>query len=90
MEETKFEDALTRLEKIVEELEAGNLSLEDSLQRFEEGVKLARICDKKLKEAQKKIQILTKAENGTFDAEPFSDKEQGREPGAAEENDVPF
>ena len=44
MEEVKFEKALERLEKIVEELESGNIPLEEALKKYEEGVKLCRIC----------------------------------------------
>lgn len=72
MTEMKFEEALKRLEKIVEELESGKLSLEDSLQRYEEGVKLSRFCHKSLQAAQKKIQVLTKKDEG-WEVEPFTD-----------------
>ncbi|UCB56685.1 MAG: exodeoxyribonuclease VII small subunit [Candidatus Omnitrophota bacterium] len=72
MTEMKFEEALKRLEKIVEELESGKLSLEDSLKRYEEGVKLSRFCHKSLQAAQKKIQVLTKKDEG-WEVEPFTD-----------------
>ena len=70
-EETKFEKALERLEKIVEELEAGDLPLEDALKKYEEGVKLSRLCSEKLGQAEKKIQVLTKTLNGTLKREDF-------------------
>ena len=60
MAEMKFEEALKGLEKIVEELESGKLSLDDSLKKYEEGVKLSLFCHKTLQAAQKKIQVLTK------------------------------
>ena len=60
MAEMKFEEALKRLEKITQDLESGNLSLDESLKKYEEGVKLSRFCHKTLQTAQKKIQVLTK------------------------------
>lgn len=56
----KFEEAMERLEKITEELEQGNLSLDGALARFEEGMKLIGFCEKRLDEAEKKIQVLIK------------------------------
>jgi len=66
MNDIKFEDALQRLEHIVDQLEAGNLQLEDSLKVFEEGVGLARRCAKYLDEAEKRIELLTRDENGVL------------------------
>jgi exodeoxyribonuclease VII small subunit len=71
MSDIKFEDALQRLERIVDELEAGHLGLEDSLKVFEEGVGLARRCAKYLDEAEKKIELLTRDESGALTAEPL-------------------
>lgn len=65
MEELKFEKALERLEKIVEDLESGNIPLEDALKKYEEGVKLCRICTQKLSQAETKIETLTKTLNGS-------------------------
>ena len=62
--EIKFEDALSGLESIVEKLEKGELSLEESLSAFEEGIRLSRICSKQLDAAEKKIEILVKGEDG--------------------------
>jgi len=73
MEEIKFEKALKRLEEIVEKLEEGDLDLDQSLKLFEEGVKLSKVCNKRLNEAQKKIEILTK-ENGELKTEPFGEE----------------
>ena len=64
MKPEKFEHSLGRLEKLVEKLEGGNLPLEEALQAFEEGMKLAKICEQRLGEAQKKIQILMKNKEG--------------------------
>jgi exodeoxyribonuclease VII small subunit len=75
MPEIKFEKALKRLEEIIEELEKGELDLDRSLQIFEEGIKMSRICSKKLQEAEKKIEILTKDEGGKLKAELFEPSE---------------
>jgi len=59
-----FEEALKRLEEIVQRMESGELTLEDSLGLFEEGVRLTRVCSQRLDEAEKKIEVLTKDEQG--------------------------
>lgn len=74
MAEPKFEKDLERLEQIVEALEAGGLSLDESLKRFEEGIKLARRCEKALTEAERKIEILVKNAAGEIAAEPFEEE----------------
>ncbi|MHC1635386.1 MAG: exodeoxyribonuclease VII small subunit [Candidatus Methanospirareceae archaeon] len=57
-----FEEAMKKLESIVEMLEEGNLSLEESLEKFEEGIKLYRFCNKKLDEAEYRVEKLIKKE----------------------------
>jgi len=69
--EIQFEKALARLEKIVEELETGNIPLEEALKKYEEGVKLSRACQEKLAQAEKKIEILTRSLEGPLRKEPF-------------------
>ena len=64
-----FEDALKRLEEIVQRMEGGDLKLEDSLGLFEEGVRLTRVCSQRLDEAEKKIELLTRDEQGGVKAE---------------------
>jgi exodeoxyribonuclease VII small subunit len=71
MSDIRFEDAIERLERIVDSLEAGNLGLEESLKVFEEGVSLARRCAKYLDEAEKRIELLTRDESGTLRTEPL-------------------
>jgi exodeoxyribonuclease VII small subunit len=66
----KFEDCLQRLEKIVQELERGDVPLEKSLTLFEEGMQLSASCRKQLDEAEGKIEILLK-QNGKLQTEPF-------------------
>ena len=63
-EETTFEQALVALEKIVERLEKGELPLEESLQLYEEGIRLSRLCHGKLEEAEGKIEMLLKDAKG--------------------------
>lgn len=76
MAESKFEKDLERLEQVVEALEAGGLTLDESLKRFEEGVKLARRCEKALTEAERRIEILVKNARGEITAEPFAEEEE--------------
>ncbi|RLB40465.1 MAG: exodeoxyribonuclease VII small subunit [Deltaproteobacteria bacterium] len=71
MNATKFEDAMSRLEEIVQSLESGELSLEDSIKAFEEGIKLAKFCSQKLEEAEKKVTMLIKQSNGKYLEVPF-------------------
>lgn len=77
MAEVSFEKALEKLEKIVSELEAGNVSLEDALSRYEEGIKLSRLCQEKLSQAEKKIEVLSKSVKGDFVRKPFEDAGEG-------------
>ena len=78
MSEIKFEKAMSRLEKIVEELESGDLDIDKSLEIFEEGIKMSRLCSKKLNEAEAKIEKLTKDKKGELTTElfPIDDEEQ--------------
>ncbi len=64
MAKDKFEDAFGRLEDIVRKMEAGDMSLEESLKAFEEGIKLARVCSRKLDEAERRVEMLLKQEEG--------------------------
>lgn len=66
----KFEDCLQRLEKIVQELEKGDVPLEQSLALFQEGMQLSVACRKELEEAEGKVEILLK-QNGKLQAEAF-------------------
>ena len=66
----KFEECLQRLEKIVDELEKGEIQLEKSLTLFEEGIQLSSACRKELEEAEGKVEVLLK-KNGKLQAEPF-------------------
>ena len=63
MAKKTFEDALDKLEDITKDLESGELSLEESLKHFEDGIKLAEYCNQKLNDAQKKVEILLKKDD---------------------------
>ncbi len=65
-----FEEAIARLEDIVKKLEAGNISLDESLLQFEEAVSLVRLCNEKLESAEQKVRILTE-KNGVIVDLPF-------------------
>jgi exodeoxyribonuclease VII small subunit len=72
MAKERFEDSLNKLEKIVLQLEEGDISLEESLKLFEEGIRLSRLCNQKLDEAEKRVEILLKGQDGTLKAKPFA------------------
>jgi exodeoxyribonuclease VII small subunit len=64
IEKMSFEEALSKLEETVKELEDENIALESSIEKFEMGVRLSSHCLAKLNEAEKKIEELTRSENG--------------------------
>lgn len=74
MTEIKFEEAIKKLEKIVEDLESGDLSLDDAIKKYEEGMKLSSLCSKKLEAIQKKVELLVKSTSGKFQTVPFEEK----------------
>jgi exodeoxyribonuclease VII small subunit len=73
MVEPSFEEAMKRIEVIVGDLEKTDLPLEDALCRFEEAVKLARMCHKRLEEAEKRVTKLVGSPDGGFALEPFDE-----------------
>ena len=66
-----FERSLARLEEVVRKLESPQLSLDEAMKLFEEGVALSRECQKQLEEAEGKVEILLKKADGKLVAEPF-------------------
>jgi len=62
--EKKFKETIEELESVVEQLESGDLSLEDSLAAFENGVRLVKLCNQKLSEVEKKVALLVKDKEG--------------------------
>ncbi len=71
MAKLSFEKALEQLEQIVREMESGELSLETSLKKFEEGIRLSQFCSQKLEESEKKITLLLEQANGAIKETPF-------------------
>ena len=78
----KFEEGLQRLEKILEQLERGDVPLEQSIKLFEEGVQLSSACRKELEEAEGRIEILLK-QNGKLQAEPLQGAAERRQSASA-------
>ncbi len=92
--EPTFEEAMIGLESIVRELEEAEIPLEKSLEIFEEGVRLSRFLNRKLNEAEKKVEILLQGEEGKkvprpFDPESGTGDEEGEED-ASEQGGLPF
>ncbi len=82
-----FEQALERLEAIVAEMETGRMPLDQALRRFEEGSALAAFCARKLDEAERKIEVLAKRPDGSWERKPFAPQDAGREAETDEENE---
>jgi exodeoxyribonuclease VII small subunit len=73
-----FEHSLARLEEVVRRLESPQLSLDDAMKLFEEGVELSRECQKQLEEAEGKVEILLKKADGKLSAEPFDPESESQ------------
>ena len=84
MAKKSFEESMNQLEKIVEELEAGNLPLDKALKRFEEGVKLSQSCFEKLDETEKKITRLMQQQDGSARETPFMAESDATEQNSTE------
>lgn len=76
MSELSFEASLNKLEKIVSQLEGGKLSLEESVKTFQEGMKLSLSCQKLISDAKKKIELLTKGDDGLPKRETFKEGDE--------------
>ncbi len=72
-EKKTFEDSVAELEKIVAQLEGGDVTLDESLTLFERGIKLSKSCQKMLDEAEKKVSILMTTDDGEIVKEEFGD-----------------
>ncbi|MGS2723169.1 exodeoxyribonuclease VII small subunit [Porticoccus sp. GXU_MW_L64] len=66
-----FEKQLSQLEALVSDMEKGEMSLEDSLKAFEQGIQITRQCQQALAQAEQKVAILTRGENGELSEQPF-------------------
>jgi len=73
MTEIKFEEALKKLERIVQDLEKGDLTLDEALKKYEEGLQLSRVCAQRLENAKKKIDVLVKNKKGEFELKPLDE-----------------
>jgi len=73
MAEIKFEEALKKLEKIVADLEKGDLTLDEALKKYQEGIELSRLCNSRLENAKKKIDVLAKNKKGEFELRPLDE-----------------
>jgi exodeoxyribonuclease VII small subunit len=71
MAKDKFEEALKKLEELVKNMESGDLTLDDSLKAFEEGIRLIRFCTGKLDETERRVEILLKDDRGNIAPTPF-------------------
>ena len=76
MAKKTFEQSLKELEKIVQELESGDLPLEEAVKKFEEGIQLSKFCSEKLDETERKITMLVKNSQGTLSEQPFVSEEE--------------
>ena len=70
-QDLSFEDSMKKLEEIANELESGKLTLEESVDKFEEGMKISKICNEILENAEKKISVITN-DNGNIEEEDFN------------------
>jgi exodeoxyribonuclease VII small subunit len=75
MSKERFEESLEKLEEIVRRMEAGELTLEESLKAFEEGIKLSRLCLKRLDEADRRVELLLR-EGGELATKPFEGEDR--------------
>ena len=87
-EAQNFEAQLAKLERIVRELERGDLPLEQSLELFEQGVRLSRECQERLNEAERRIEVLLRGGDGSTIAVPFEADELAEDEGETDDESV--
>jgi exodeoxyribonuclease VII small subunit len=75
MAKKTFEQSLKELEKIVQELESGDLPLEEAVKKFEQGIQLSKFCSEKLDETERRITMLVKNSQGDISEQPFMPEE---------------
>ncbi len=71
MKNMNFEEAIKKLEAEVKKLESGNMTLDESIDAFEEAIKLVKICNERLENAERRVRILTENSDGTVSDMPF-------------------
>ena len=84
-DEPSFEQAIERLEKIVADMEAAELPLDEVLSQYDEGTRLVRFCGQKLEEAEKKIELRTKKADGAVELKPFAANKAAAEANEADQ-----
>jgi exodeoxyribonuclease VII small subunit len=91
-EEVKFEDQLENLEAIVTRIDSGELSLEESIDAFERGVKLVRSLNHKLDEVERRVEVLMRGAGGDLEASPYEGENDAADGDrrAKKDDDVPF
>jgi exodeoxyribonuclease VII small subunit len=82
-----FEEHLTQLETVVERLEKGDLTLDESVRLFEEGMKLSQACKKELEQAEGRIQVLVEGRGGKMQVAEMEEEEDSEETGVGEGED---
>lgn len=87
MEEPAFEDALSQLENLVREMESDQMPLEELIQNYERGTRLFQMCEKRLEEAQGRIEIIRKNRNGEDVVESFEESETDSAADATDEEE---
>ena len=76
MAKTTFEQSMKKLEQIVQELESGDLPLEEAMQKFEEGIKLSNLCSEKLDETEKRVTLLLQDQKGNVSEKSFISEDE--------------
>ncbi|RZB31951.1 MAG: exodeoxyribonuclease VII small subunit [Desulfobacteraceae bacterium Eth-SRB1] len=76
MTKLNFEKSMKQLEEIVQELESGDLSLEKAIKKFEDGVRLSKLCSKQLDETEKKVTMLLRDQKGKISVNSFDSDEE--------------
>lgn len=86
----RFEDTLNQLEQLLDTMESGELSLDESLAAFEEGVKLTRSAQQALANAQQKVEVLMASEEDDFDSDDHEPLNDDPDPTDLNDDDIPF
>jgi exodeoxyribonuclease VII small subunit len=87
----KFEDELKDLEALVNRIDSGELTLEESIEAFERGVVLVKLLNQKLDDVERKVELLTRSAGGDLRTRPFEDNlEETRSAGAKDDDETPF
>lgn len=88
-DEKKFEELLAELEEIVQDLEGGQVGLDEALEKYEKGIAALKACYAKLSAAEKKIELLTKTSDGSLKTEPFEEGAKEEKPRASAKKSKP-